>query len=376
MPRKTYPLPRLFGAVLATASLAGCSRSDLGAPTVKPVQAHVVARAEATEAGKYSVSLQAASQQAISFKVGGYVESIARRGEGREEPRLLEAGDVVRKGEALVSLRQADFRDQLVAAEGQLAQARAALERAEYEFVRASKLQASAAMTGTQFEGFRAARDAAKGAVQTATAAVSQAKQMRDDSVCASRFDGIVLQRLIQEGEFAAPGLPVIIVADLTRMRAVFGVPDSALSQFHIGDRITVRSAVLLRDFPAQVTSVSASADPRTRLFTVELAVMNAASLLKPGMVATALVPDRGSSSSSVAVSLAMVTSYSKDPGSFAVFVLEKQGARYVARERKVQVGPVSGNSLQVVDGLQAGESIVAYGIPGLRDGDAVVVTP
>lgn len=352
---------------------SACGRPESASPPLRPVQTHVVTAREAGSFQKFSASLQAVSRQVFSFKTGGYIEEFGHRTTAQGKQRILEPGDSVRKDEILVSLRRSDFDDQVAAAQGQLAQATATLERAEYDLTRAERLEEEKILTDAQFEAYRAGRDAARGAVKSATAALSQATQMREDSVGAAEFHGFVVQRFMEKGDLALPGAPVIALADLTLMKAVFGIPDTALPRVRLGDPISLRSAVLQRDFDSRVTSISPAADSLTRLFSVELTVGNGDLLLKPGMVVTAMLPESEAAAGGVAVPLAMVTSYSKEAGAFAVFTLEPDGDRLIAHERKVEVGDISGNFLEIPSGLRVGETIVAYGLAGLRDGDAVV---
>ncbi len=373
MSSKIHPLAWVTVAVLLS---TGCRKNEPASSLPKPVQTYVLKVADLTEPQKFSVSLQPYSHQTFAFKVGGYVDKVATRTNERGEVHRLAAGDRVKKGEVLLALRQGDFDDQLAAAMGQNAQATAAFEKAKQDFGRALKLNEASAITGSQFEAYRASRDAAQGSLASTTAAVSQATRLREDSACIAPFDGFVIQRWVEPGDLASPGAPALALADLSVMKAVLGVPDSVLPRINVGDRIPLQSRVLQRSFPGIVTAVGLAADPVTRLFPVELQIENADFLLKPGMVATALLPGGETGSDGPAVPLAMITRHSTDAGAFAVFVVEQKGNQLTARERKVQVGALTANKLTITQGLAIGEKIVAFGLPGLRDGDLISETP
>lgn len=375
---RTHLLCSLPLTIVAFATLvsSGCHREDVPGASPKLVQVRVVQAAGSIDPLKYSVSLQAVDQRTFSFKVGGYIQDLATRDNGSGGHRVLEPGDQVSEGEILATLRQTDFDDQVAAANGQVGQAAAAFERAERDYQRAVRLHDGAAMTGAQFETYRSARDGAKGALESAQAGWSQAKRLREDSKCIAPFDGVVVRRLVERGDLVAPGAPAFIVADLKVMKGVFGLPDNALSAVKIGDQIQLESRVLQRTFTSRVTSVGPTADPVARLFTVELTFSNPDLLLKPGMVATAYVPVHTATIEGVSVPLELVTHHSTEIGAFAVFTVEQQGGELTVHERKVQVGPISGNTLTITQGLRAGEAIVAYGLSGLHDGEKVVVVP
>ena len=237
---------------------------------------------------------------------------------------------------------------------------------------RAERLKAAASITGSQFEAQRSARAAAVGALQSASAALAVAEQSRRDSVLRAPFDAVVVRRLVDVGELARPGLPVLLLADLTQVKALVGISDRMLPLLRVGDAVVLRADALHREFAGRVTSVAPAADPQSRLFPVEILAANPDGALRSGMVVTASPSATGPGPAGVAVPLAALRRSRQEGADFAV-VLVVQGT---ARERKVAVGGVEGNAIVVTEGLAPGESVVTHGLAGLRDGDSVVVLP
>lgn len=360
------------GVALALAALPACRKAEVRGVDPRPVRVTTVAASGASAAVRLSASIQPGAEVALAFKSAGYVERLATRAGPAGKDRWLAPGDLVRAGEELAAQRASDFDDQVRSAAGQVAQARAALERAEYDLNRAERLKAAASITGSQFEAQRSAREAAGGALQSAAATLAMAEQSRRDSVLRAPFDAVVVRRLVDVGELGRPGVPALLLADLTQVKALVGISDRMLPLLRVGDAVVLRADALHREFAGRVTSVAPAADPQSRLFPVEILAANPDGALRPGMVVTASPSAAGSDRAGVVVPLAALRQSRQEGADFAV-VLVVQGT---ARERKVVVGGVEGNAIVVTEGLITGESVVTHGLAGLRDGDPVVVLP
>ena len=93
--------------LLAIVSCGSRGEPPRKAPTA--VRVRSVERAAAAAAARYSASINPASRVDLAFKVGGYIESVARTVGVDGKPRLLQAGDKVTRGMELASVRKADY---------------------------------------------------------------------------------------------------------------------------------------------------------------------------------------------------------------------------------------------------------------------------
>jgi multidrug efflux system membrane fusion protein len=180
-------------------------------------------------------------------------------------------------------------------------------------------------------------------------------------------------------GTLAAPGTLGFTVADLTQVKAVFGVPDQVVQRVQVGTPLTVTSDAFLGvGFPGRVTAVSPSADAQSRVFSVEVTIPNPKRQLKAGMIGTVEVasadgPDIAPGSPTVSVSAVVK---SARPGAFAVFLLDGPDEGGTARARDVTLGRISGNRVAVDGGLKLGDRVIVSGASLLVDGDRVRVIP
>ncbi|MBU8896048.1 efflux RND transporter periplasmic adaptor subunit [Corallococcus sp. M34] len=350
------------------------------APPPQPPTAVKVATVERAGTGaqaRYSAEIQPATRVDLAFKVGGYVESIAKVRDVEGKPRLVQAGDPVRAGMELATLRKTDYSQRLAEAQAALAQARAAAEQAELNFARTSKLVEGQVATPAQLDTARTQRDSAAGAVAAARARVEEARTSLADTALRSPLEGVVLQRNIEVGALAAPGTVAFSVAETQSVRVIFGVPDTVLPRVRLGATQTVTTQAFPGEqFEGRISRIAPSADPKSRVFEVEISIANADQRLKPGMVAALSLGAGAPIPEELLIPLAAIVRAPGHPQSFAVFVLDESGGKPVARAREVELGEYLGRVIPVKKGLKAGERIVVTGASLLSDGEAVEVIP
>lgn len=366
---------------LSAGALVGlaCGRSAPPAEPPTAVRIATVGRAGAPADARFSAEIQPATRVDVAFKVGGYVESIAKVRDVDGHPRIIQEGDPVREGMELARLRTTDYAQKLTEARAALAQARAAEEQAQINFDRTTKLVSAEVATPAQLDAARTQRDSAAAAAAVARARVEEARTALDDTQLRSPLTGVVLKRTIEIGVLAAPGTVAFSVAETQSVRVVFGVPDTLLPNVRLG----APQAVITQAFPGQqfqgrISRIAPSADPKSRVFAVEVSIPNADQRLKPGMVAALSL--RGGEAAALQpellVPLSAIVRAPGKPDAFAVFVLEAQDGKSVARAREVELGEYLGNVIPVKRGLKAGERIVVTGASLLSDGEAVEVIP
>jgi multidrug efflux system membrane fusion protein len=260
-------------------------------------------------------------------------------------------------------------------ARAQRAEAEASRDKARRDHERAERLYAAQSLTRPDYDGANAAFAVAEARAAAATAQLESAEIALRDSALAAPMDAVVLSRQIEAGTLAAPGTVAFVLADIKRVKAVFGVPDRMVPALKAGETLPVKTDG--RDFIGQVTAIAPSADSQSRVFNVEVTIDNPARVLKPGMIATVVVKDDAPDAKvaqNPAVPLAAVVK--SEEGAYAVFVVEGEGEASKARLRKVSLGDISGGQIRVSSGLKAQEPVIVSGATLLVDGEPVRVIP
>jgi membrane fusion protein, multidrug efflux system len=360
--------------VLGASGLA-CHRGEPEAPPPRPVRLQRIASDVATGELRYSATVQPQAQVALAFKVGGYVREIARRRDGEGRPRLLQQGDVVPRGIVLARLDDADYAQRLARARAQRSGAAATLDRARADAGRAEELYASQSMTRVEYDAARASLAVATSNLAAADADLESAAIGVRDAVLRAPSDALVLSRGIEEGTLASPGTLAFSLADVSRMKAIFGVPERIARSLELGEELPLELESRSDPVRGRVTAISPSADARSRVFAVEVTLPNPERQIRAGTIAAVRVRAGGEPRAARAtVPLGAVVRSHARADRYSVFVVVEEGGRRVARARDVELGPIAGNAVQVASGLDGIEQVVVAGASLLADGDRVSV--
>jgi multidrug efflux system membrane fusion protein len=378
-------------------ALIACQKEQKHQATVEknvtPVRVTPVNLYQPKGATRYSASILPGRKVSLSFRVSGIVSNIYKIG-----GRGLEPGDFVAGGAVLGRLRAEDYthnssqaqsqlqaaRETQKSAAAQLAQAQASRVKAEADFARAKALYESQSLTRPEFdsaraqldvnnaqvEAARAQLDSAAAQIRNAEASVGTASLAQFDTALVAPFAATVVQRNIELGMLAGPSAVAYTLADIGTVKAAFGVPDTAVVEMRPGRVISVSVEALGgREFNGTVTSVASVADTETRLFQVEVTIVNQGMILKPGMIASLGLEDPAPGPAVPVVPLSAVVRDRAHPADFTVMVVEGN----VAKSRRVGLGATFGELL-AVSGVRPGEMVINAGGTLVTDGDSVEV--
>src|SRR5215470_8415161 len=258
---------------LYASTQAGCSHAASEEHALTPVRTAQVQNISTGSETRYSANIVPNAQVDLAFKSGGYVESIrqVRGADGRL--RNADTGDWVTRGTVLAVVRQQDYTDQREQARAQLARAQADYDHAKLNFDRTSNLYSNQAATKPEYDSAKAQNDSAIAGLNNAKATLAQAETALGDSSLRAPFDGWIVKRNVELGALVGPSTQSFTIADTRSVRAVFGVPDNSMSKVRLGQRQAIATDVFPDSFQGQVTAISPSADPKSRVYSVEVTI-------------------------------------------------------------------------------------------------------
>jgi multidrug efflux system membrane fusion protein len=370
---------RSFLLASVTAGILGCSGEAPREGAATAVRIETVASHAAPGGSRYTANIEPLERVVAAFRIGGYVESIARRRGVDRRERNLQEGDRVARGDVLARLRDVEYRARVDQARSAVDEARARLHKARLDAERATQLYESKSLTKPEYDAAIASVEAAEAIAAGAEGQLRDATQSLEDCALRSPLAGVVLDRDLEVGQLVAAGSTGFVVADVSSVKAVLGVPDHVVRDLRPGDVLSVRIEVLGSGvFRGTVTAISPAADVHSRVFDVELTIANPADELKPGMIASVEVggADRDPSEAASVPAVPLSSVVKSEAGGYAVFVVEGGPDELVARSRPVELGSIVGNRIAVRDGVRVGERIVSFGSTLLVDGDPVRVIP
>jgi RND family efflux transporter MFP subunit len=364
--------------VLALLALAACgsSHEEARGKLAIPVKVRAVAAPNAQAAVRYSGTIEPATRVDLAFKVGGYIREIAEvKGEGGARHKIQE-GDWVTRGTVLASVRESDYEQQLSSARAALAEATANQRQAQLDYDRSSKLLAGNSVSKAEADNANARLELANARVDGQKARVGEAQIALGDCVLRAPMDGVILKRGIEVGSLVAPGAVGVVLADTRSVKVVFGAPDSLLEKLKLGGALAVTLEAVHGESSGKITRIAPSADPKSRVFDVEATIENPGDQLKVGMIASLKLPDGVIAEASLALPLTAVVRSPHDPRGFAVYVVDGDAGKEVARQRDVKLGAVLGNTVLVTEGLKSGDRVVSMGATLVADGGSIRVIP
>ena len=362
--------------VLLTALVAaGChSKGPIEQPPQAVQARKIEAASGAAGAPRFSALVMPDAQVPLIFRVPGYVVSLKQVSGQDGRPRAIAEGDRILRGETLATIRSTEYRDRVHAAASQTEAARAAAQRAQLDFERASRLWQAESVTKPDFDAARAQYDATRAQLRAAEAQTGEAEVALRDTTLVSPFDGDVVQKSVEPGTLVGSGAAAFVVANTETVKIVVGVPDTMIGAWQVGQPAEVAvDAYPSRKFHARVSRIASAADPKTRNFEVEIAIPNRDHLLKVGMIGSlrAASPETAQAPS-LLVPLESIVE--RPGGGYGVFLVRKGAAGEAVSLRPVEVGAVDGSEIRVVGGLASGETVVTAGATLLRDGQRVEV--
>jgi len=210
----------------------------------------------------------------------------------------------------------------------------------------------------------------AQAAYNTAQAMLALAKDNLERSIVKSPIAGVIQTRNVVKGQFVDQGDTVALMVQSDPLRLRFTVPESRVSRLSKNMNLSFTvPAYANRHFSGSVYDIGAFADPDTREIICWAHVNNHEASLKPGFFAHV---DLKVDSKSDAIVVPLTSVLPSEAGMTAYVVQDGQ-----AHRRVIKTGlNVTGDAVEVLEGLEAGEQLVVEGMNALQDGVPVKVLP
>jgi len=368
--------------VLTLTGLCACAGAE-AAPPAAEKQAPIAVRLEAAHREnlntlyRSSGTVRGRTTAVLTSKTTGYVRAVeVRPGDHVEAGQLLavlEAND----SSASVRRARAGFEQSLETrseAENSLRAAQAALGIARSTEQRIAGLFATHAVSQQELDevearlqGAKAQEEMAQARVRAASSRIDQAKAevgeaqaLLDYARIVAPFTGQVIERQIDPGNLATPGMPLLVVEQAGKLRVETTVEESHAAGVALGDLAEVEMDAVGKPVQGTVGEIVPTVDAASRAFIVKVDLPAGLTGLRPGMFAR--VGFRIGSRPRLVVPTTAVT-----PNGALDRVFAADGERL--RLRMVTLGEQQGPWTEVLSGLAPGERVVALPTPAVTDG-------
>lgn len=352
MRRRVHYIHALARLVVAAVVAASCRKGDeAGAdsatarPTVGAKTIIVTAQAFTETFGAIGTVTPRAN----------HVATLMAPAAGRVGTVNVTTGQSVQAGEVLVELDQAPFQAALQATV-------VALDAAQRASDRKQRLAQ---------EGIIARSEAEAAASELAKAKADEvaARRVEQLSILHSPIAGVVTRMTATLGASVDPAQPLVEISDPHMLDVLLNVTPTDAARVHVGAKVALSAGQTASGEPlgiGSVADISGTVDSTNRSVAVRVQAPSTKRPLRIGETVFGSITVATRPAAIVVPAEALVP----EGDGFKVFVVD---ANNIAHDRDVKVGTKTNTTVEIIDGLKAGERVVTYGAYGMRDSSKVV---
>ena len=261
-------------------------------------------------------------------------------------------GGKVTKGELLVKIYDEDL-------QAQLKKAKAALQIAGVTEQRNKKLLDKQGISQEEFDQSRSALDEAKADVDLLNVQISKTE-------IRSQYNGLIGLKNVSEGTFITPSLKIATIQEIEPIKIDFSIPEKYMEQVKVGDAVKFTIQGLKDTFTASIFAIEPKIDLATRSLMVRAICPNKNEKIKPGSFAEVNLILKESDNAIMAPTQSIIPVLKGNK----MYVLKNGTANLV----DVKTGLRNDTTIQITQGLKAGDTVITTGIMMLKQGSHVKI--
>lgn len=352
----------LFVAVIGALPLALAACGD---------QAQSDSRTDAPMVRVATVQEAPAELRSFTGTVAARVESgLGFRVSGKVVERLVDTGQVVKRGQPLMRIDPIDLKLMELAQREAVVAAQARVQQTTEDESRYRDLRGTGAISASAYDQIKASADAAKAQLAAAEAQATVASNATLYAELVANGDGVVVETLAEPGQVVSAGQIVMRVAHAGAREAVVQLPETLRPAIGSVGRATLfgNGEVAV---PVKLRQLSDAADRLTRTFEARYVLQGALATAPLGATVTVQIPDEHlSSQNCLQVPMGSLLDEGKGPGLWII-----KGEPATVSWRPIKIERLRDDSACVAGQLEPGDRIVALGAHLLREASHVRVS-
>jgi len=335
--KRTFPI-----MMIAAIALVACGQSNAATNDNTPASLPLV---------KVETARLIPLEQTVTFS--GNIEPFAKNmissaASQRVEKILVEVGDQVKEGQALVQMEDLNYN-----------QAKIQLDNLKLDLARIEAVWKSGGIAKQQY-------DQMKTQVEVTEATL---RNLEKNTRLLSPISGVVTQRMFDNGDMVA-GQPILLVMQLRPVKVMINISEEFFPQVKLGTPVSVTADIYPdQAFEGKISLIYPTIESATRTFQAQVSIPNGDLKLRPGMFARISV-DFGVKDGLVISDKAVI----KQAGTNDRYVYVLNNDHTVSYV-KVLLGQRRGEMYEILSGLKANDQVVMAGHSRLLDGDKVEVS-
>ncbi|MCB0633815.1 MAG: efflux RND transporter periplasmic adaptor subunit [Lewinella sp.] len=278
---------------------------------------------------------------------------------GRIISLKVKEGDAVRKGQLVAEL-------DLESMNKQIAELETSLELANTVYERQKRLWDQNIGSEIQYLEAKNNKERLEKSLETLQFNLTKAKVY-------APMSGVVENEMLQPGELASPGMPIVQILNTSRLKVQASVPENYLKDLNAGQAVKVNVPALEWETEARISQIGRVIDPANRTFGIEVQLGSGQQKLKPNLLAYVYFKDHEEDD---VITIPLDRVQEEVGGKKYVFVVDHSGEKPKAHKIYVKTGRTnSDGDVVITDGLNGDEELIMEGARGLVDQDLIEIT-
>ncbi len=289
---------------------------------------------------------------------------------GQVKQIFVTKGQMVKKGQLLLKLDDAIYQQNIIASKQSIQTLKTQQNLATELLKRQQNLWNQGIGTEVQLLTAKNNVETLQTQIKSAEEQIKVLQEQQSTTNVYAEVSGIADEVNVRVGEFFQGAIgtqPQIRIVNTSSLKVVTNVPENYAGRVGRGSKVLITIPDTKQTFNSTISFLSASIDPSNRSFVTE-ADLPSNPGLKPNMIAMVRILDYNAPS---AITVPVNVVQSDEKGKY-VFVMVKEGNKYVARKKQVVVGQVQDELLELKAGITNGELLITAGYQGLYDGQVI----
>ena len=283
----------------------------------------------------------------------------------------LNEGALVSAGQTVARIKSDDVSAKRAQVKANLIEAQAALKNVEINYNRVKSLYQNKTATQKEMDDIEMAYNMAKARVSAVEEMEKEVTDVIGYGEIISPIQGFIVKKMAQEGDMAVPGMPLLIIEDLSTLKINTRVPETEIHLFRKNDKVKVQIDALQNvSLTGVVEQINPGGNPASRQFEVKVVMTDIKAdhraMIKSGMYAKVMLGKE--SKKSVLIPENALIRRGQLEGIFVI------SDNQTALLRWVKTGQRNGDLIEILSGLQENERIVLSSDVKLKDGQKVEV--
>ncbi|QNJ97729.1 membrane fusion protein, multidrug efflux system [Constantimarinum furrinae] len=271
----------------------------------------------------------------------------------------VKEGDRVSKGQVLARIDDGGLSNQLAQLETQYQLAKTTYERQQRLWDQ---------KIGSEIQYLQA-----KSNMEASQSAVNQMRAQLGRTTVRAPFSGEIDEVITEQGQVVAPGSQALMrIVNLSDMYVKASIPENYLGSITQGTKVKVSFPALNTSIDGKVKSVGNYINPNNRTFDIEIDIPNKDKMIKPNLVAKLEINDYSEDDAKL-IPANVIQENSKGE-KFVFLISEVENDEAMVTKRQVETGKKYEGQIEVLSGLEDGETIVKEGALTLKDGSKVKI--